>query len=167
MNDTIKTVLVRLDQSGISYKLVEHEPVYTIEDMLRLKLDEHGEIPKNLFLRNGNGKQHYLVIVREDKTVNLKALRETIGSTALSFASEERLMEHLGLLKGSVTPFGVLNNSACDVAVFVDRDLAGQASLGFHPNQNTATVFLPFAAVERIVKEHGNPVDYINIPVSE
>lgn len=42
---------------------------------------------------------------------DLKALAKEIGSTPLSMASEERLYKHLGLTPGSVTPFGLINNS--------------------------------------------------------
>lgn len=167
MENAIQAVLDLLDANGIFYQCVEHEPVYTIEDMLRLHLDEHGEIPKNLFLRNANGKQHYLVIVSKEKTVNLKALREVIGSTALSFASEERLQKHLGLSKGAVTPFGILNDLDCSVEVIVDEDLVDVPCLGFHPNRNTATVFLSYRDVERVIQLHGNSMRVVKIPAGE
>ncbi|MGI5895562.1 MAG: prolyl-tRNA synthetase associated domain-containing protein [Oscillospiraceae bacterium] len=167
MEQAIKYVLDLLDKNGISYQYMEHQPVYTIEDMLHLHLDEAGEIPKNLFLRNANGKQHYLVIVGKEKHVNLKVLREVIGSTALSFASEERLQKHLGLSKGAVTPFGVLNNADCSVEVLFDRDLTCAARLGFHPNCNTATVFLLYRDVESIIQSHGNPIRVVEIPAGE
>ena len=69
--------------------------------MLRLHLsDEAGEIPKKPVSRNANGKATLSGHCKQrKKQINLKALREVIGSTALSFASEEQ-QQSLGLSKG-------------------------------------------------------------------
>ncbi len=151
-------VFEALDRLEIDYHTVTHEPVYTIEDMLRLKLNEHGEIPKNLFLRNASGKQHFLVLLRHEKSVNLKELRKQIGSSALSFASEDRLSRVLGLTRGAVTPFGLLNDAEAAVQLLLDADLEDSPSLGIHPNDNTATVFLSCADIRRVIEAHGNPI---------
>ena len=158
-----KVVFEALDRSGIAYRLVEHEAAYTVEDMDRFGLKAYGEIPKNLFLRDAAGKKHFLVVLRGDKTADLRALRAQLGTSALSFASEERLSKYLGLVKGAVTPFGVLNDEDRLITVVFDRDLTGLPSVGFHPNRNTATVFLPFADALRVVEGHGNAVLYATI----
>ena len=158
-----KIVFDALDALGISYRTIRHDPVYTIEDMLRLKLDEAGEIPKNLFLRNASGKQHYVVVLRHEKNVNLKELRRQLGSSALSFASEDRLSRVLGLTRGAVTPFGILNDAQSGVILLLDQDLAGSPSLGFHPNHNTATVFVSCEDMEKVIAGHGNPIARVTL----
>ena len=90
--------------------------------------------------------------------MDLKALRRRLGTSALSFASEDRLKRLLGLEKGAVTPLGILNDEARAVEVLFDRDLAGLPALGVHPNRNTATVFLPLADLESLIRSHGNAV---------
>ena len=71
----IRKVLDVLDNAGIRYRMVSHDPVYTIEEMERLHLDADAEIAKNLFLRDARGKRHFLVVLCSCKTVDLKALR--------------------------------------------------------------------------------------------
>ena len=142
----IRKVLDVLDNAGIRYRMVSHDPVYTIEEMERLHLDADAEIAKNLFLRDARGKRHFLV-----------------GTSALSFASEDRLKRFLGLEKGAVTPLGILNDEARAVEVLFDRDLAGLPSLGVHPNRNTATVFLAFSDLESLIRSHGNSVSFVAI----
>ncbi len=165
MNDTARQTVYRmLEELGISYTVAEHAPMHTVEDMTNASLHAQGTIAKNLFLRDAKGRRHFLVVVRWDKNVDLKTLRTAIGSTALSFGSEERLMAHLGIRPGSVSPFCILNNADKNVEVFFDRDLAECPSVGVHPNDNTATVFLPFSALERLVRHHGNPSALIAIP---
>ncbi len=153
-----KIVFDTLNFSGIPYQIVEHEAVYTVEDIDKLNLSEKGGILKNLFLRDAKGKRHFLVCAMEDKPINLKELKVKLGTSNLSFASEERLMDHLGLRPGSVSPFGVLNDEARAVTVVFDSGLEGRQSLGVHPNENTATLFLAFDDIKRVVREHGNPI---------
>ena len=73
------------------------------------------------------------------------------------------LKKYLNLERGSVTPFGLLNDAGHVVEVFIDKGLEGAPAVGFHPNENTATVFLPMAEVIRIIQEHGNPIKFIDL----
>ena len=61
---------------GVAYTVSEHPAVYTIEEMELLKLDKIGCIVKNLFLRDAKGKRHFLVMMRQDKKVNLKSCKK-------------------------------------------------------------------------------------------
>lgn len=158
-----KQILSMLEKEGIPFEVMQHPAVYTVPDMEALGICEKGTIAKNLFLRNSNGKTHYLVTLRHEKTADLKELRRQLGSTQLSFASPERLKTHLGLEPGAVTPFGVMNDAEAAVVVVFDRDLIGEERLGVHPNTNTATVFLAFSDLLRLVKKHGNPVCYVEL----
>ena len=159
----IRKVLDVLENAGIRYRMVSHDPVYTIEEMERLHLDADVLIAKNLFLRDARGKRHFLVVLAKDKVVDLKVLRRRRGTSALSFASEDRLKRLLGLEKGAVTPLGILNDEARAVEVLFDSDLAGLPALGVHPNRNTATVFLPLADLESLIRSHGNAVSFVDI----
>lgn len=156
-------VLNYLKEKEINYDIVEHEEVHTIEDMEKLSLLEKGYVCKNLFLRNANGKVHYLLCCHHSKPVKMDELAKKIGSTRLSFASAERLAKYLKLENGYVSPFGILNDESESVIVVFDKDLKGQEKVGFHPNTNKATVYLPFADVEKMVKEHGNDIIYITL----
>lgn len=156
-------VLRVLDDMGISYELIDHPAVFTIDELDQLRLPHSEAVVKNLFLRDAKGKRHFLVVMDKDKSADLKRLRQEIGCTALSFASEERLSRYLGLTKGEVTPFGALNDTERLVEVFFDRDLAQRPFLGVHPNDNTATVFLSFDDLCSVLAEHGTPVGLVTI----
>ncbi|MHC1683975.1 MAG: prolyl-tRNA synthetase associated domain-containing protein [Clostridiaceae bacterium] len=145
-----------LDQHNIIYNVSEHPPIHTIDALEEYDIPNKDKIAKNLFLRNDNGKKHYLITIRQDKTVDLKDLREKIGSSRLSFASEERLMEHLGLTKGSVTPLGVINNEDKKVEVYFDKDLVDEEIIGVHPNENDATVWLSYQSIKQVIESMGN-----------
>ncbi|MEG1823320.1 MAG: prolyl-tRNA synthetase associated domain-containing protein [Cloacibacillus sp.] len=152
-----------LDAMGISYETTEHEAVYTIDEMKEIEGMQIENVCKNLFLRDEKGKRHFLVVLDEAKSADLKAIRAQIGSTRLSFGSEERLMDNLGLIKGAVTPLGVLNDCAHSVEVLVDADLKGRPRLGVHPCDNTETLWLSFGDIVKVVESRGNKLSFIKI----
>ena len=151
-----------LEAAGIPYQVWEHPAVFTIEEMDALHLPRPEVIAKNLFLRDAKGKKFFLAVLPKDKKADRKALGGRLG-VRLSFASEERLEEHLGLTRGSVTPFGVLNDEARAVTVLLDAGLWELPLVGVHPNENTATVVLSPDDLERVVREHGGPVERIEL----
>ena len=74
-------VLETLDRLHIPYEYEDHPAAYTMEEIEALHLTRPNEsIAKNLFLRDGSGKRHFLVLAAGDKPVDLKTLRQTIGS---------------------------------------------------------------------------------------
>ena len=147
-----------LREKGVSFEKLEHEPVYTMEDMDTAGITAKGTVCKNLFLRDAKGKNHFLVTVPEEKRVDLKTLAEKIGSTKLSFASASRLSKYLGVEQGCVSPLGVLNDESGSVTVVFDQELQCNDAVGVHPNDNTATVWLDFKSLCRVIEEHGNEI---------
>lgn len=153
-----------LNKKGISYEWIDHEAAFTIDDMIRMGMDKDLDVAKNLFLRDGKGENHYLLVVRSDKKVNLKEFGQAFSLSRLSFASEERLEKHLGLKKGAVTPLGVLNDTEKGVKVFFDQDFMGMKRIGVHPNDNTASVYLAVHDLLALITEHGNELMVVEIP---
>ena len=151
MEDQKQRVYDALKKMNISYELVEHEPVHTMEDMIELGLDKKGLLCKNLFLRDSKGKRHFLVTCDEKKKVDLKSLGRALGGGNLSFASEDRLEKYLGLKQGSVSPFGLMNDTEHQVEFFIDKDLSKSKSIGIHPLENTATLFLSFKDLDKFL----------------
>ena len=138
MLNSSSDLIGKLQALGISVTTVEHPAVFTVEEAKSLRGDLPGGHSKNLFLKDKNGRL-WLVIAFEDREINLKALRKSIGSSQLSFAKPELLMEVLGLKPGSVTPFGVINDKDRRVKVVLDKGLMTCTVLNFHPMTNTAT----------------------------
>lgn len=157
-------VLEYLSLNNIRYETIDHDAIFTITQLEDFNdFPDKEKIAKNLFLRNDNGKKHYLVLVRSDKTVDLKDLRSQIGSSRLSFASEERLMKHLKLTKGSVSPLAIINDDTKQIPVYIDYDLIGESKIGVHPNINTSTVWISHDELVRAIQAHGNPVKHVTI----
>lgn len=162
---TVKqAVLDVLDAQGITYELEDHPAVFTIDEMAKLSLAHPECVAKNLFVRDDKKRNYYLITVREDKRVHLERFRTQMGLRRLSFASETDLSAILGLTKGSVTPFGILNDTDCRVHVYLDEDFR-DGLIGVHPNLNTATVWLRTRDLENVLRQHGNVVEYAQFPM--
>jgi Ala-tRNA(Pro) deacylase len=158
-----RRVYACLESLGIGYTRHEHPAIATAEAGKEHWAGIEAAHCKNLFLRNQKGTRHYLVILPYQKRADLRAVAEQIGDGKLSFASPERLLAHLGVTPGSVSPFGLLNDRDRAVRVFVDRDLALAKLISFHPNVNTATVVLAYPDFERFLTSCGHVAQLISV----
>ena len=154
-----------LTAHGVSYEITEHKAVYNMAELGEVPLPYPEADAKNLFVRDDKKKNYYLITVKGEKRVDLKAFAAKYGTRKLSFASAEDLMALLSLIPGAVTPLGLLNAGAKAVTLFLDRDfLAEEASLiGVHPCDNTATVWLKAAELCRILRDAGITVSPVEV----
>ncbi len=157
--DNKQFVYQKLEEANISYQSVEHEAVFTIAEMQELDFPQGSKIAKNLFLRDAKGKRHFLVVTEATQKIDLSELSAKLGASKLSFASDERLSKYLGLSKGAVSPFGLLNDADKKVEFFLDTSLQGCEFIGIHPNDNTATVFLSEADLVSFLSSLGHKVN--------
>ena len=148
-----------LQENSIWHEITEHKAVYNMAELAEVPCPYPEADAKNLFVRDDKKQNYYLITVKGEKRVNLKAFRKAQGTRNLSFASAEDLLERLALIPGAVTPLGVLNDETRSVQVFLDQDFLQEPGLvGVHPNENTATVWLKAEDLIRIIREHGNEV---------
>ncbi len=158
--DPAAAALAALDRLGIPYVRHDHPPVFTVEEALAQWRGIDAAHCKNLFLRNKKGNRHYLVVAEHSRPIDLGRLAALVGDDRLSFGSPERLLRCLGLTPGSVSPLGLINDTAHDVRVVVDAALRQAPRVGFHPNVNTATIVMTTADFERFLAAMGNPVQW-------
>ena len=124
-----------LQENSIWHEITEHKAVYNMAELAEVPCPYPEADAKNLFVRDDKKQNYYLITVKGEKRVNLKAFRKAQGTRNLSFASAEDLLERLALIPGAVTPLGVLNDETRSVQVFLDQDFLQEPGLvGVHPN---------------------------------
>lgn len=144
-----------LKNADIAYEVHDHPAVFTVEEAARHRSDiVYGEC-KNLFLRNKKGNKHFLVTISGDKNLDLDALGDLLGEK-IGFASKERLVQYLGLTRGAVSPFGLINDREHQVQFILDKELLKNAKLGFHPNVNTQTLIITSGDLLRFLEQTGH-----------
>jgi Ala-tRNA(Pro) deacylase len=71
--------------------------------------------------------------------------------------------KYLGLQPGSVSPFGLINDTENHVHLFMDKNLKDETSLSFHPNDNHATVVIGVDEFMRYLDAVGNSFEFIEL----
>jgi len=134
-----KELLDYLQNLGIEVTTVEHPPLFTVADSQGLRGEIPGGHTKNLFLKDKKDN-FFLVTVEEDAVVDLKSIHQVIGAASrVSFGKPEKLLEYLGVIPGSVTVFGAINDRDHNVQVVIDADLMKYDVINGHPLTNEAT----------------------------
>jgi Ala-tRNA(Pro) deacylase len=81
----------------------------------------------------------------------------------LTFASERRMNQYLGLSPGSVSPFGLIHDSRKHVHLFLDENLRKTSKISFHPCINTASLVIGYGDFERFLAWAGNKYEYLRL----
>lgn len=151
-----------LKKLDIPYEYYEHPPIPTIEDAKIHKWWIDAVFCKNIFFRNHKGNRHYLVIVHHDTQIAISMLEKLLKQGKLTFASEQRMTKYLGLKPGSVSPFGLLNDTEHHVHIFFESKLRQAHKLSFHPNDNRATLVLQSNDFWRYIESTENSYEFID-----
>lgn len=153
-----------LKSRGYWHVITEHPAVYNMQEMGEIALPYPEEDAKNLFVRDDKKRNYYLITVIGSKRVDLKEFKKKQGTRALSFASADELLQFLKLTPGGVTPLGLLNDEACAVRLYLDKEFTeGEGIIGVHPNDNTATVAMKTEDLLALLGEHGTQVEIVEI----
>ena len=186
-NERISKVLTYLDENNISHTWYTHPEAPTIEIARQHWQKDGSKHCKNLFFRNHKGNRHYLVVFECHKVLDIHSLEHKLRQGKLSFASSERMERCLGLLPGSVSPLGLINDiglaetddsgvvSAAEgvaakelfpnghrVKLFLDQDLREAERVSFHPCDNTASVVLSNADFMKFLELWGGEYEWLD-----
>lgn len=156
-------VLDLLDGRGVAYERCDHAAVRTVGEAEAARIPFERHMAKNLFLRDPKKRNYYLFTAPDQKKIDLRVLRERLGSRRLSFASPEDLAQKLGVWPGSVTPFAALNEDTHTVRVAMDADFAAMGWIGCHPCDNTASVHLRTSDLLALLADAGVDVELLEV----
>lgn len=137
-----------LKKLQIDYLRVDHPAITSVKD---ISFELPGPQVKNLVLKSRKGKKIYLVIVPDEKQVDLKCLAELLGEKRLSFVSSVKLQEILRVPPGTVTPLALPYDKEHQITVVIDDSIDRTDTVGFHPNVNTTTLMISFQNFEKIL----------------
>lgn len=153
-----------LKNLNIEFIKHSHPPVFTCEEA-KLYCDN---LPwakiKNLFLRNKKKDKYYLIIISDEKKVNIKQLEELLFENKMSFASAQDLMDMLWVNPGSVSPLALINNKENDVKVIIDKDIMNHEFVIAHPNTNDASLQIKIQYFIKFLDNCWNEYQIMELP---
>ncbi len=144
-----------LNELGITFHIVEHEPALTTEQADYFIEGIEGVRTKTMFLTNKKKRNFYLVIMDDAKRLDMDVFKEFVEEKQIKMASAETLNDKMMLLPGTVSPFGLLNNRDKDIQVYFDQEIVSEERMCFHPNTNEKTIFIQTEDLFSFLKEIG------------
>ncbi len=157
---TEKEFLAFLDANGIKYLRTEHPAVFTCEEAELHRPNGPAVSTKNLFLCDKKKRRFFLAVTSCEKTVKLDALSLQLGVTHIRFGSEDDLVRLLGVMRGSVTMMGLINDREHKVELWMDSEIWQGEHFQSHPLVNTATLVLAKTELERFFALTGHAIHF-------
>jgi Ala-tRNA(Pro) deacylase len=99
-----------------------------------------------------------------DKRADLKLLEKVLGAPRFSFARPDLLQEVLALTPGSVTPFGLINDTQRRATVVLDEEMLDSEWVNFHPLHNAASTTLRSPDLLRFIRALGYEPTIVRLP---
>ncbi|RDY23149.1 hypothetical protein CHF27_009915 [Romboutsia maritimum] len=133
----MKNIFKILEDLEVNFKKYEHEPVKTCAESTALLPDDiPGVRTKHLFLRDKKKQSYFVVVVNENKLVDLKSLSNQLGVKSLGMASEGELQEYLNVEAGALSMLAFLNAEDTTVRLLIDEQIWNEKAFDCHPNVN-------------------------------
>ena len=158
--EMVKNKLVSL---GIDFEVVEHEPALTTEQADKFIEGIEGVRTKTMFLTNKKKTAWFLVIMDDNKRLDMEGFGELVDTKRIKMASENSLFEKMQLPPGVVSPFGLLNNNDYDIEVYIDKEIIEEKRMSFHPNTNEKTLFIDTADLLKYLDAIGYPAHIVEL----
>ena len=156
-----------LNDKGYKTNTIKHKPLFTVEDSKKIKQKGNGANTKNLFMKDKKSN-YFLITAEQDTKINLKELHHTIGAKGrMSFGAPEKLLELLGVIPGSVTVFGLINDKQKQVRFILDEKLTKYESINCHPLTNEATTNIKYKDLVSFIETSGHNIEVINFEEQE
>lgn len=157
-------VYARLDGLGIPYRRICHAPAASLDECASVSRALGAVVCKNYFLTTKSKKHYCLCVVRPEARLRTADVSKQIGSPRLTFADEDALFALLHERPGSVSPFGLIFDSAQPVRLLMDRALAELPELAFHPCDNTETLAVSTRDfLEKFLPSTGKSPEWVDI----
>ena len=154
-----------LDRLGVEFQRIDHEAAMTMEACAEIDKVLDATICKNLLLCNRQATAFYLLMIPGDKQFKTSVLSKEIGSSRLSFAKPEYMLEYLDITPGSVSVLGLMNDHDHHVELLMDEDVLKGEFFGCHPCINTSSLRIRTTdLMEKILPAMDHPSRIVVLP---
>lgn len=142
--DHIKALL---DDEGIAYRALHHEPTRTSEASAQVRGEPLRVGAKAIVLKVGEA--FTLFVISAAVRLDSRKVKRHFGVKKVRFATPDELMELTGLVPGSVPPFG---EPVLDLPLFVDPSILQNDRVAFNAGSLTDSIVMDRADYLRVAK---------------
>ena len=144
IHEAIRTLL---DQHGIPYRSLHHEPTHTSEESARARGESVRIGGKALLIMTGDVFR--LFVISAALKLDNAAVRHHFGTRRARFATPEELMNLTGLVPGSVPPFG---RPILPFDLFLDESIPANDRIAFNAGTLTDSIIMPVSDYLRVAQ---------------
>lgn len=131
----VKKIKELLDSKNISYKISEHEPVFTSEQAAKVRNVDLKTGVKALVMKTKEGKL-IMGLIAADRKIDLKKLANIVKTKSLKLANPEEVLKKTGCKIGSVHPFGIIHN----LSTYLDLSVLESEYVNFNIGMHTKSI---------------------------
>ena len=139
-------LLEYLDDSGVSYEMIEHPEAYTAQEIASRARISGKQLAKTVMVKI-DGKMA-MAVLPADKRVNLTLLKQAAGAEMVAVATEAEFKDMFPDCElGAMPPFGNLYG----MEVYVAGSLAEVDQIAFNAGLHTELIKMAYADFEKVV----------------
>ena len=127
-----------LNQYGIAFNVLRHEPVYTSEEAAQIRGTPLASGAKALVCKGD--ERFVMFVVPADRKLDSRSVRRDQGWRKLRFATREEVAELTGLAPGAIPPFG----SLFGLPTMCDRRLGESEVINFNAGDHGISVSMRY-----------------------
>lgn len=133
--------LDRLKEQHIDFKVIEHQPVFHMNDLPEMQ--NKCTLVKNLFIFDKKHEKYYMILENADSKLDFKKLADQLNTSrsSLQFADTKVLKT----VSGMVSP--LILEADLPLHILANADLINKNDLGFHAGTNTETIVITYHAL--------------------
>lgn len=156
MNNTAQEVEAYLQAQNIPFKAVDHLPITTCEEGLKIAKEAGSSCCKSLLVKNK--KQFFLFVLPGEERFNAKLAATFLKSGHLSFASSDDLSRLMHTFSGAVSLLGLIFDKNKEVSLYIDSRILREEHIDCHPCTNDRSLVLSMKDIlEKFLPSLGVP----------
>ena len=144
MDNPYQAIIALLQDKGVPFKQLEHEPVFTSQQAAAVRGLTLEQGAKSLLFKTKQG--FVLVVLPGDKRVDSKRLKKLLDVSDVRFASPEEVKTQMGCEIGACYPFGLV----AGLRTIVDASLSNQDTISFNPGRHDRSIKIAFSDYVRL-----------------
>ena len=134
-----------LDSKNVAYRLFTHPgPINSLEQAARERGQRPEQVVRSIVFRLTDG-QFVMVLVAGAQQISWPALREYLGVSRMTMATQEEILEHTHYSIGAVSPFGLPE----PIRILVDENVFQEKEVSIGSGVRYTTVILGVEDLKR------------------
>ena len=151
MEEEFKRIVEMLNESGAEFKVMKHRAVFTSQEAAEIRGVELRQGVKAMVFKNKY--EFFIALVPADRRVDVKKLKEIIGSK-VKLASPEEVFCVTNCKVGAVPPFG----HKTKLKTFADRKIFTNDHVDFNAGLNTVSVDMKASDLKKLLERNGSMI---------